>query len=628
MGQDRHRDRGVTQFDVVVVGGGHAGCEAAAAAARLGRTTALIVLQRAQIGRLSCNPAIGGQAKGHLVREIDALGGLMGRVADRATVAFRYLNTRKGLAVRSSRAQVDVDRYPAEMQAALAVLPNLTVVQGEVVAVRTANGQVVGVRLADGTEFGAGAVVLTTGTFLGGVLFRGEARTAGGRVGDGAATALSDDLKALGLRVGRLKTGTVPRLDGRTIDWEKTEPQQDDVVGAQFSFGPPAPVLPRIQCSLTWTTPAVHELILANLHRSPMASGNITGRGPRYCPCVEDKVVRFADRSRHLLYLEPEGLNTHRVYVNGLSTSLPEDVQADVVHGIQGLERATIVQYGYAVEYDYADPTDLDPGLMFRALPGLYLAGQINGTSGYEEAAAQGLIAGLSAALGEPFVVGRDEGYIGVLVNDLVTRGVGGEPYRMFTSRAEHRLILREDDADRRLTPRARALGLVDDVAWARFETRVAALESGRAALTRQLLCPTADVLARLAAFGLGGLDRAATAEEILRRPEASWAHVSQLVPLPELSRLDVETVEQDVKYAGYIARARRRAHGGRRVDSVAIPASFDWFKTPGLSTETRERASQNRPTTIGVFAALPGVTPAAVDTVLAHLAWGAGTEA
>lgn len=598
-------------FDIVVVGAGHAGCEAAVVAAKLGRRVACVTFRSAHVGRLSCNPAVGGQGKGQLVREIDALGGAMARVADAACIQFRRLNTRKGLAVRSSRAQVDIDRYPAEMRAVLATLPGLALVEGEVTALRTTAGRVSGLVLADGTVLSAPRIVLTTGTFLGGVMHRGEVCERGGRVGDGAAHALSRSLADLGLRLGRLKTGTVPRLDGRTIDADRLAVQQDTVPEGRFSFGPPGPRLPVVECRVAYTNERVHERIRANLHRSPMYTGAIVGRGPRYCPSIEDKVTRFADRDRHLLFLEPEGLDTDRVYVNGLSTSLPPEVQDEVVHAIEGLEHATILQHGYAVEYDFADPTDLGHDLQHRAVPGLYLAGQVNGTSGYEEAAAQGLVAGLSAALGGTFHVERSEGYVGVLVDDLVTKGVGGEPYRMFTSRAEHRLLLREDNADRRLMPRARALGLVDDATWARFEAKQEAIARAGRALRETTVAPGR----------MPGVERPCTALALLRRPEVDWADLAAPLGLPDLDDDAAEQVEADVKYAGYVARAERRAEEARRMEGVPIPTGFAWRELPGLSTEVRERLERARPATLGAAARLPGVTPAAVGVVAAYLA-------
>jgi tRNA uridine 5-carboxymethylaminomethyl modification enzyme len=612
-------------FDVVVVGAGHAGCEAAAASARLGRRTACVTLDARGVGRLSCNPAVGGLAKGHLVRELDALGGVMARVADRSSIQFRRLNTRKGLAVQSSRAQVDIDQYPAQMRATLDAIPGLTMIFGEVAAIRTQGGRVVGLDLVDGTRLDAGAVVLTTGTFLAGILHCGDEQTVGGRVGDGAAHALSRSLADLGLNLGRLKTGTVPRLDRASVDWDAVPIQEDTVPDGRFSFGPPGPQLPQIHCHVTYTNEQTHEVIRSSLGRSPLYTGVITGTGPRYCPSIEDKVVRFPDKERHLIFLEPEGLTSDRVYPNGLSTSLPKDVQERFVRTLPGLERARILQHGYAVEYDFSDPRDLGPDLQHKSVPGLYLAGQVNGTSGYEEAAAQGFVAGVSAATGEPLALGRDEAYIGVLVDDLVSKGVGGEPYRMFTSRAEHRLLLREDNADRRLMPKGRALGLVDDATWALFEAREEARVRGDAALDERVL-PTPDAQARVAAAGLGALTAASSARELLRRPEATYDAVRAVVPaLPALDADVAVQVEIDVKYAGYIARAERRAKDASRLADVTLPDDIDWTGVTALSWEVRERLHRHRPRTLDQLGRLPGVTPAAVQVVAAMLMRRAG---
>lgn len=577
-------------FDVVVVGAGHAGCEAALAGARLGRSVALVTLERGQVGRLSCNPAIGGLAKGALVREIDALGGVMARVADASTIQFRTLNTRKGLAVRASRAQVDIDVYPATMAAAVAEA-GVTVIEGEAADVLVGKGKITGIELADGTKLRAPAVVLTTGTFLGAVMHCGTRQILGGRIGESAATRLSRSLAAFGLQLGRLKTGTTPRLDGRTVDWSKLQVQPDVLPDGHFSFAAPRTRLPRRDCYIAHTTAETHEIIRGSLHESPMFSGAITGRGPRYCPSIEDKVVRFAEKQAHLLFLEPEGLNTHRIYVNGTSTSLPAATQDRMIRSIIGLENAVIEQYGYAVEYDFVDPTQLDHRLHFGKLPGLYFAGQVNGTSGYEEAAAQGLVAGVNAA-GVELVLSRQEAYIGVLVDDLVTKGVGGEPYRMFPSRAEHRLVLREDNADRRLMPRARALGLLSHDVWEQFQTKRTAIDA-----------------------------LAATAPERLKRPEVTFRDV-----WPEADPEIAEQVEIDLKYAGYVDREVKRQQVAERLSLVSLEG-MDFSAVIGLSFEARDRLRAARPANLAAAARLPGVTPASITVLAVALARREGKE-
>lgn len=602
-------------FDLIVVGAGHAGCEAALAASRLGRQVGVVTLRRAHVGRLSCNPAVGGLAKGQLVRELDALGGAMAQVTDAATIQFRRLNTRKGLAVQASRAQVDIDRYPAEMQARLAAAPGLTLLEGEVAELCLAGGRVVGIRLADGQRLAAPAVVLTTGTFLAGVMHCGAERAAGGRVGDAATGALSESLRAAGLRLGRLKTGTTPRLDVASLDLDRLAVQHDTLPEGRFSFRPPAGRLPQRDCWQAHTTPETHALIRAALDRSPLYGGQITGTGPRYCPSIEDKVVRFAHRDRHLLFLEPEGLDTPRVYVNGLSTSLPADVQDAVVHSIPGLEEAVVLQYGYAVEYDFADPRDLGHDLQHKGIVGLYLAGQVNGTSGYEEAAVQGLVAGANAA-GAPLRLDRGQAYIGVLIDDLVTRGVGGEPYRMFPSRAEHRLLLREDNADRRLTAVGRSLGLVGDQRWADHVEKVAEIERVEAWARSRSLVPDAPTVAHFAAQGVAPPRNKVSVADLLKRPELDWETVGRLVPdRPAVAPAVAVQVVTDLKYEGYLVREQGRVERARKMESVGIPDDMD-FRLPGMSNEVAERLAAARPATLGAAARLPGITPAAVDVL------------
>ncbi len=610
-----------TTVDIVVVGAGHAGCEAALAAARLGASVVMVTMKLDHIGRLSCNPAVGGLAKGNLVREIDALGGAMGQVADACTIQFRRLNTRKGLAVQASRAQVDIDLYPAAMRRVIEAERQIRVMEGEAVDLEVDGQRVIGVELNTGETVAADAVILTTGTFLSAVMHCGDQQVDGGRVGEAAASRLSRRLKGLGLRLGRLKTGTTPRLDGRTIDWDAIEVQTETMPEGQFSFQSREKTLPQIDCHIAYTNANTHALIRSSLDRSPLFSGQIEGRGPRYCPSIEDKIVRFADKERHQLFLEPEGLNTDRVYVNGLSTSLPADVQLAMVRSIRGLESAEILQDGYAVEYDFADPRDLDHGLQHSAIPGLYLAGQVNGTSGYEEAAAQGLIAGTSAVLGEPFVLGRDEAYMGVLIDDLVTRGVGGEPYRMFSSRAEHRLLLREDNADRRLTPKGRSVGLVNDAAWDRLQTKLAAIDSARAWCEATMVRPNAEVTHRCKDLGIAVPRKPLTVAELLRRPTVSWAALEALLDdVPTVSAAIALQVETDIKYAGYLAREAQRAERTRKMASVVIPLDMN-FDAPGISTEVAERLRAAKPATLGAAARLPGVTPAAIDMLAVLLA-------
>jgi tRNA uridine 5-carboxymethylaminomethyl modification enzyme len=660
------------QYDVVVVGAGHAGCEAAMAAARMGLKTAIITMNLDLIAQMSCNPAIGGVAKGHLVREVDALGGIMGEVADAVGIQFRLLNTSRGPAVWSPRAQCDKQLYRVKMREVLESQPGLHIRQAEVVDLviedsdhgSGGTGQetelgapgldsetweneiprptrprrrVLGLKLRDGRNLSAGATIITTGTFLNGLIHCGEERYPAGRSGEPASVLLGEALRRLGLRTCRLKTGTPPRLDGRTIRWDAFEEQPGDADPTPFSFRTRKIVQPQVSCHIAFTTPETLRLIRENVHRSAMYSGKIEGIGPRYCPSIEDKIVKFPDKTQHQFFLEPEGLNTHEVYVNGMSTSLPMEVQWQIVRSIPGLDQAEMLRPGYAIEYDSVDATELDRSLRVKSMEGLYLAGQINGTSGYEEAACQGIMAGINAALwlkGEaPFHMDRTEGYTGILIDDLISKGTN-EPYRMFTSRAEFRLHLRIDNADRRLTPHGRRLGLINNDAWAEYEQKQARM----AALETLLTTRKVDT-EKLTAAGLGDLSSVAgqTWAQLLKRPEVGIRPVLAALReslatdplLAELANLDQDpavrrtqlhnearAVETDIKFAGYLDQQRKAIDKLKAAESVSIPDWIDYSVISGLSREMRETLERVRPITIGQASRIPGVTPAALSLV------------
>lgn len=613
---------------VVVIGGGHAGIEAALASARMGVPTTLITLDKAKIGEMSCNPSIGGVGKGQLVKEIDALGGEMGRTADFTGIQFKRLNTRKGSAVQSSRCQADKKQYALRMQKVVGSQAGLTVLQAEVKEIRTENARITGVEVelpAGGRQFlPATGVVITAGTFMKGLMHCGDNRSAGGRFGENSSQGLSDSLREWGFTIQRLKTGTPPRLLRDSIDFTQMERHPGDAIPRRFSFWGTQIVLPQVDCFLTYSNAATHAVIAENIGRSPLYSGQIKGIGPRYCPSIEDKVVKFPDKARHPLFFEPEALDSDWIYPNGISTSLPSDVQEGFVRQIPGCQNVRFARYGYAVEYDCIDPRQLSASLEAKHISGLFLAGQVNGTSGYEEAAIQGLMAGINAALkakGEPpFTLSRAESYVGVLIDDLTHHGVT-EPYRMFTSRAEFRLSLREDNADLRLSPYGRALGLLGDADFARFQMRQEVLAQGKAFLAKTVLKPTPEVDAALEKLGTTPLSQAAPLIQVLKRPEVGLEDLLAFCPFPGVLDPDsAETLEIELKYAGYIELQRQEIERLRKMSGATIPTTLDFQKIAGLSHEVREKLKRHRPATLADASNIPGITPAALTAVLFHL--------
>jgi tRNA uridine 5-carboxymethylaminomethyl modification enzyme len=612
-------------FDVVVIGGGHAGCEAASAAARLGAKTALVTLNLDLIGQMSCNPAIGGIGKGHLVREIDALGGIMGRVIDRTGIQFRLLNRSRGPAVRAPRAQADRTLYRLEMRRTLEATPNLSLRQGVVTDLIVEDKRVTGIELQDTRRLGAKSIVIATGTFLNGRIHTGRRTYSGGRTGEPASIEFAEALKQLGFRVGRLKTGTPPRLDGRTIDWSAFETQPPDEQPVPFSFSTEEIAQEQLDCHIGFTNERVHDAVRRNLHESPLYSGQITSIGPRYCPSIEDKVVKFPEKTRHQLFLEPEGYNTNEVYLNGFSTSLPAQLQQELVALIPGFEEAQIIRPGYAIEYDFVDPRELTPFLEAAQIKGLFLAGQINGTTGYEEAACQGLIAGINAALAATrrtlFRLDRSEAYIGVLIEDLVTNGVD-EPYRMFTSRSEYRLLLRHDNADDRLEPRGRELGLVGDAEWERFNRRRARLANLRTLLQKKKVTRHDDSYAHLSALTGQRLGDSLSFAQLALRPGVTSETIGGLLAGSEgdIARTDLDTALADLLYTGYLDAQTSAIRRLNQHDGLRIPEGFTFAGVCSLSYEMIERLERAQPRTFGQARRLPGLTPAALSQLLVHL--------
>lgn len=614
------------RFDVIVIGAGHAGCEAASASARLGASTALVTINLDLIGQMSCNPAVGGIAKGHVVREIDALGGIMGRVIDRTGIQFRLLNRSRGPAVRSPRAQADRSLYRTEMRRVLEATPNLHLRQGLAIDLIIENNTVIGVEMQDTRRFAAKAVIIATGTFLNGTIHTGRQTFSAGRAGEPASIELAESLKRHGFPVGRLKTGTPPRLDGRTIDWDAFEPQPPDEKPVPFSFSTERIEQPQIQCFIGYTSDRIHRSIRDNLHRSPLYSGKIKGVGPRYCPSIEDKVVKFAGKDRHQLFLEPEGHNTNEVYLNGFSTSLPSALQLELLRMIPGFESVQIVRPGYAIEYDYVDPREMLPTMASSRFEGLFLAGQINGTTGYEEAACQGLMAGINAAFSvqrrKPLILERDKAYIGVLVDDLIRHGVD-EPYRLFTSRAEARLLLRHDNADQRLSAIGREAGLVGDHDWERFEKKRDRLARLRNALDNTRFKRSSVEYAAVSSLLDTDLGDAFTLSQLGLRQGIDKELLIKLLPSDirnEVRETDLDSALADSLYAGYIEKQRTATERVNHHDSLKVPESFNFGKISGLSNEMVERLERARPRTFSQVRSIPGLTPAALSTVLVHL--------